>query len=326
MSIRILIVFGTVSNTYGAHRRGLAIGCGGTLGGAWIIAALAALQDVLDWDPREAHVLIGTSAGAEIATMLGSGIGTGELVDLELGRSANPVLARHLRDAPGRFPPLPRPRLGSPRLVLRGKGSPQQLLIAGSGLLPVGGGNAEWLQRLADGLNPGSDWVPHPSTWLVATDFDTGERVAFGSPDTPAVPLGAALRASWAVPGWMPPVAIDGHRYVDGGVVSTASADLLAPLELEELVVLTPMASTGRIRATGPGQLLERQLRNRMSATLDAEIATVRARGTRVLHVAATAADLAVMGPNFMDGRRRRATFEHSLKSTRRTIEQEAFA
>ncbi|RDI51536.1 patatin-like phospholipase family protein [Nocardia mexicana] len=307
------------------QRRGLAIGCGGTLGAAWIIAALAAVRDALDWDPRSADVLVGTSAGAELVTMLGSGIGVDDLVAMQDGSTTNPVLARHLRDEPGRFPPLPRPSLGAVRMALRGNRSEQGLLTSGSGLLPVGGGDAGWLERLATELNPGRSWVSHPATWLVAMDYSTGERVAFGSPGAPHASIGAALRASWAVPGWFPPVSIGGRRYIDGGAASTASVDLLVPRELDELVVLAPMASTGRIPATGPGHMLERQMRNRMSAKLDAEIAAVRAAGTKVLRVDATAADLAVMGPNFMDGRRRPATFEHCLGSTRTAVERGAF-
>ncbi|MFI5777378.1 patatin-like phospholipase family protein [Nocardia sp. NPDC051570] len=320
-----------MSNGNGAIRRGLAIGCGGTVGGAWIVAALAGVRDVLEWDPRQADVLIGTSAGAELVTMLGSGIGVDELIAMQRGTVTDPVLLRHLRDEPGRFPPLPRPRLGAPRQSVRtfaagGIRTGQRLLTAGSGLLPEGGGDAGWLQRLADGVAPGRDWVAHPATWLVAMDYDTGERTAFGSPGAPGASLGAALRASWAVPGWYPPVTIAGRRYVDGGAASTASVDLLASAGLDEVVVLAPMASTGRLRAAGPGHLLERQLRNRMSARLDSEIERSRAAGTKVLRIDATAADLAVMGPNFMDGRRRLDTFEHSLRSTRRAVEQGAFA
>ncbi|MCM6777783.1 patatin-like phospholipase family protein [Nocardia sp. CDC159] len=320
-----------MSNGNGARRRGLAIGCGGTVGAAWIVAALAAVRDVLEWDPREADVLIGTSAGAELVTMLGSGVGVDELIAMQRGEVTDPVLARHVRDAPGRFPPLPRPRLGAPRQALRtltsgGAGNRQRLLTAGSGLLPEGSGDARWLQRLADGLAPGREWVRHPATWLVAMDYATGARVAFGSPDAPAANLGAALRASWAIPGWFPPVAIGGRRYVDGGAASTASVDLLKSARLDELVVLAPMASTGRLRPTGPGHFLERQLRIRMSAQLDGEIAQLRATGAKVLRIDATAADLAVMGPNFMDGRRRSDTFEHSLRGTRRAVEQGAFA
>lgn len=315
-----------MSNKNGSQRRGLAIGCGGTVGAAWIVAALAAVRDVLDWDPREADVLLGTSAGAEIVTMLGSGIGVDELVAMQEGRSTNPALLAHMRDEPGRFPPLPRLGLGAPRLTLRGAGSGQRLLTAGSGLLPLGGGDAGWLQRLAERLNPGRTWVPHPATWLVSMDHATAERVPFGAPDAPAATLGEALRASWAIPGWFPPVPIAGRRFVDGGAGSTASVDLLAGQGLDEVVVLAPMASAARVPATGPGHFLERQLRDRMSAQLAAEIAQLRAAGTRVLMVGATAEDLAVMGPNFMDGRRRLDTFRHSLRSTRRALEQGVFA
>ncbi|MGW4092115.1 patatin-like phospholipase family protein [Nocardia sp. NPDC004750] len=314
-----------MGNNKGSQRRGLAIGCGGTVGAAWIVAALAAARDVLDWDPREADVLLGTSAGAETVTMLGSGVSVDDLVALQRGTASDPILCEHRAAEPGRFPPLPRPRLGSPRLPLRRHEPGQALLAAGSGLLPVGGGDPGWLQRLAERLNPGRDWVPHPATRLVAMDYATGERVAFGAPGAPAATIGAALRASWAVPGWFPPVTIGGRRFVDGGVGSTASVDLLVAENLDELLVLAPMASAARIPATGPGHLLERQLRNRMSDKLRTEIARLRAAGTKVLFVGATADDLAVTGPNFMDGRRRLATFEHSLRSTRRTLEQGAF-
>lgn len=320
-----------MSNRNGSHRRGLAIGCGGTLGAAWIVAALAATRDVLDWDPREADVMIGTSAGAEMVTMLGSGIGVDELIAMQRGTGDNSILAAHMRCEPGRFPPLPRPRLGAPGQALRAvragrlRGR-QQLLTAASGLLPIGGGDPSWLQRLADRLNPGGGWLPHPAAWLVATDYDTAERVALGSPTAPEANLGAALRASWAVPGWFPPVPIAGGRFIDGGAASTASVDLLIPEQLDEIVVITPMASTGHLPATGPGHFLERQLRDRMSAQLDDEIARVRATGTKVLRIDADAADLAVMGPNFMDGRRRLETFEHSLTSTRKALEAGAFA
>ncbi|MFI2475769.1 patatin-like phospholipase family protein [Nocardia xishanensis] len=315
-----------MGNNNGSQRRGLAIGCGGTVGAAWIVAALAAVRDVLDWDPREADVLIGTSAGAELVTMLGSGVGVEELVAMQEGRSTNPILLEHMRDAPGRFPPLPRPRLGAPRLSLRAAVSAQRLLTAGSGLLPIGGGDAGWLQRLAERLNPVRDWVPHQATWLVAMDYATGQRVPFGAPDAPRAALGAALRASWAIPGWLPPVSIAGRRFVDGGAGSTASVDLLAGQGLDEVVVLAPMASASRVPATGPGHFLERQLRDRMSAQLAAEIAELRAAGTRVLMLGASAEDLVVMGPNFMDGRRRLDTFRHSLRSTRLALEQGAFA
>lgn len=301
-----------------SQRRGLIIGCGGTLGAAWTVAALVAVRDVLDWDPRDAQLLMGTSAGAELVTMLGSGVDVDELVAMQLGTSAHPALAHHLAAAPGRFPPLPAPAFPALPLVLRGSG-----LARPAGLLPRGRGDVSWLKKLTNRLTEGCEWVNHPATWLVATDASTGARVAFGSPHAPQAPLSDALCASWAIPGWFPPVRISGRDYLDGGTVSTASVDLALDSGVQELVVIAPMASTGKIPGRG-AHIAERRLRNQMSEGLDREVALAESRGIRVLRLDATPADLIVMGANFMDGRRRLATFEHALRSTRTQIDSKA--
>ncbi|WP_305092247.1 patatin-like phospholipase family protein [Prescottella sp. R16] len=298
--------------------RGLVIGCGGTLGAAWTVAALVAVRDALGWDPRDADTLVGTSAGAELVTMLGSGIGVDEILAMQLGEPTHPVLSHHLEGAPGRFPPLPRPRPSAPGLLRRAVPTMTRL----SGLLPEGRGDADWLDRLAAGVADPDGWVPHTRTWLVAMDAATGEQVAFGAQGAPNATLSEALRASWAIPGWMSPVTIGGRRYVDGGAASTASADLLAGRGLDEVIVLAPMASRGRIPGRGPAALERLVLRNWMSAGLDAECAALAASGTRVIRIDATAEDLAVMGANFMDDRRRLATLEHSLRSTRTQVQR----
>jgi NTE family protein len=61
-------------------RRGLAIGCGGTLGFAWTAIALQAVERRLDWNARTAEVLVGTSAGSEVVALLGSGRSVAEIV------------------------------------------------------------------------------------------------------------------------------------------------------------------------------------------------------------------------------------------------------
>jgi NTE family protein len=304
-----------MTSTSGDTRRGLVLGCGGTLGAAWMVAALVALRDALDWDPRDADLLMGTSGGAELVTMLGSGTSLDDIVEMQLGTTTHPALIDHLADAPGRLPPVPRFRPGSLGVLRKGLG-----VRSAAGLLPIGTGDAAWLDRLATQLNPGRDWVPHPATWLVAMDYDRGTRVAFGSPGAPAATISQALRASWSVPGWFPPVDVDGRRFVDGGVASTASVDLAATAALDEVIVLAPMASSSRIPGRGAAAV-ERLLRNHMSADLDDEIAILAKTQTRVIRIDASAADLAVMGPNFMDHRRRLATFEHALRSTRSAVE-----
>src|SRR5882672_11965977 len=51
-------------------RVGIVLGAGGVLGGAWMVGALAALNRVTGWDPREPDQLVGTSAGALFAALL----------------------------------------------------------------------------------------------------------------------------------------------------------------------------------------------------------------------------------------------------------------
>ncbi|MFJ1807611.1 MULTISPECIES: patatin-like phospholipase family protein [unclassified Streptomyces] len=300
--------------------RGLVLGCGGTLGAAWTIGALHSLQEALRWDPREADVLVGTSAGAEVAAMLGSGIGVAELLAAQLAsEEAPPELLRHFATPPRGVPPRPAALLGSPRLARRALGGALPALTGLSGLLPRGRGDAAWLAAAADFLAPDGKWVAHPATWLVATDFDSGRRTLFGHPDTPPVALRDALRASWAVPGWFPPVRIGGRRYADGGVSSPASADLLVPCGLDEVYVVAPMSSPSPGRRAGLGRA-EAVLRRVMTRTLSAECAALSAVGTRVIRIEPTAADLTAMGGNLMDPRRRPAVLETSLRTTRALV------
>lgn len=300
--------------------RGLVLGCGGTLGAAWTVGALHSLQRALRWDPRRAEVLVGTSAGAELAALLGGGVAVEELLAAQLAdKDARPELVRHFAGPPRALPPRPALFPGSPELArraLRGSAPP----LAGlSGLLPQGRCDSGWLAALADGLAPDGGWVPHPATWLVATDFDTGRRTVFGHPDTPPVALRDALRASWAVPGWFPPVRIGGRRYADGGILSTASADLLVPPGLDEVYVIAPMSSQSPGPRRGLGRA-EALLRRVMTRTLDAECAALRAAGTEVVRLEPTPADLEVMGGNFMDPRRRLTVLEMSLRTTRALV------
>ena len=155
----------------------------------------------------------------------------------------------------------------------------------------------------------------HPATWLVAADTTTGEKVAFGSPGSPPATLAEAIAASWAIPGWFPPVRIGDREYVDGGTVSTASADLVIPLDLDEVVVLAPMASADPAPANGASRV-ERLLRRRMTKGLDCEISQLRAAGTRVVRLEPTQQDLDTMGANFMDLRRRDSVLETAVRTS----------
>lgn len=287
-------------------KRGLVLGCGGTLGAAWTIGVLAALERSLGWDARDAEVIVGTSAGAELGLMLGAGVGVDELLAAHRDEpTARLALRHHFRQPPRSLPPLPWPRPGYPGLAR----ADVARLTALSGLLPAGRDDAAWLARLADELAPGG-WVPHPATWLVAADTATGVRVAFGSPGAPKAAIRDAVRASWAVPGWFPPVQIGGRAYADGGIVSPTSADLVH--DVDEVVIIAPMASAHPGRRRGAGRI-EQLLRAPMTRRLDAEVAGLEAAGVHVVRVDPGPADLAAMGPNLMNSRHRHRVRETAL-------------
>lgn len=282
----------------------LVIGCGGTLGFAWTAAVLDALDRTAGWDPRTAKVLVGTSAGAEAVAMLGAGVSAGAILGALTGSAeSDPVVAGHVAKPAARFPPVPSPRLPAARLVRAAFRRDVDTLAGLAGALPEGRGDATWLRELGNALASDGGWVRHPATWIVATDPD-GHRVAFGSPDAPGATLGEAIAASWAIPGWFPPVTVDGQQYLDGGTVSPTSADLLLGRAVDEVVVVAPMCSEGGAPARGAARL-ERRLRTAMTKRLDDEVRRLRAAGVHVVRIEPGPDDLQAMGANFMDHRRR---------------------
>jgi NTE family protein len=155
-------------------------------------------------------------------------------------------------------------------------------------------------------------WV-RGETWIVAVDYGSGRRAVFGRPGAPPARLPDAVVASCSIPGWYQPAVIDGRRYVDGGVRSPTSLGMVARAGLDEVFVLAPMASVVADRPRMPHEVLERQLRALMTMTLLREVRALRAAGVAVTVLTPGPEDLAVMGVNLMDPRRRRQVFETSL-------------
>jgi predicted acylesterase/phospholipase RssA len=62
--------------------------------------------------------------------------------------------------------------------------------------------------------------------FLVATDLDSGESIAFGSAGHDDVPISTAVQASAALPGLFPPVLIGGRYFVDGALIKTLHASV----------------------------------------------------------------------------------------------------
>jgi NTE family protein len=297
-------------------RRGLVLGAGGVLGASWTIGALAAVRDQLGWDPATADVMIGTSAGSVLVSALGNGVTVEELLAHQRGEAVDERIEFDPdRDSGGALPPLPRLGIGSARGVLHTALHPRSKtpMSALASALPRGRGSIDAIGRLVDGVLPDGGWAPHPAVWVVAAEYESGRRVAFGRPESPVCDLRDAVMASCAIPGWYAPVTVQGLRYVDGGVCSPTSVDLLARLELDEVVVLSPMTSMSYDQPASVAGRLERRFRRLMTKRALAEVKRVAAYGTRVHFLGPTAEDLAVIGVNLMDPSRRVQVLETSL-------------
>jgi NTE family protein len=305
-----------------ATGRGLVLGGGGSLGAAWMVGALQALQDEIGVDLRDFDAYVGTSAGSVLAALLGAGVSVGDLVKHQRGLTleSGPLAGFHFdyKTATGGERPMrPRAGLGSRELLIRNARQlrllpPTALLSA---LLPVGRGTIGAVGALVAHVVP-EGWVARDGVTIVALDYDTGERVAFGRPGAPRAALPDAVMASCAIPGWYQPVMIGEHRFIDGGAWSSTNLDLLAGEGLDEVFVLAPQVSFDADSPTQWATRLERQWRNRVTRKVVREVETVHRHGTEVTVLGPGPEDLEAIGGNLMDVSRRPAVIETSLRTS----------
>jgi NTE family protein len=311
------------------------LGSGGVLGFAWLLGALAALQETAGFDVRDAEIVVGTSAGSVAAALLGCGLPVDVICRHHQGIPApeDPVIGYDYgTGVGGATPPRPGWRPAAPRLAWDGLRHPRRIspLVALSGLLPPGRGSLAAVHALVDGVAAASGfadrWPDAPRPWIVAADQRRGRRVVFGredfAPDADGAPrvirragLADAVQASCSIPAWYPPTVIDGVPYVDGGAVSIASVDLLQDRDLDEVYVLAPMASLEPDQPRSTAARLERRLRRAITRRIVADVLRLRAGGVRACVVTPGADDLAAMGTNMMDPAKRTAVLESARAS-----------
>jgi NTE family protein len=145
----------------------------------------------------------------------------------------------------------------------------------------------------------GVQWPTAPM-WVVAVRRRDGRRTVFGREGEPVTDVGSAVAASCAIPGYFEAIEIDGASYVDGGVHSPTNADLVADLDLDLVVISSPMSidprSVRRPRADlGLRLLFHRYLRE--------EMWVLRRRGAVVVAVEPETAVLHGVGLNLMRAR-----------------------
>jgi len=211
---------------------------------------------------------------------------------------------------------FPRPVLGSPGLAVRSLREPWKYGPAGIvAWLPHGVISTEPLKDVIRRVVP-QGWSPHPSLWITAVDYESGKLVVFGRPGSPPASLADAVAASCAIPGFYHPVNIAGRRYIDGGLYSPANLDLAGQTDAELVVCLNPMSSRyrgGLLEPTGPLASLVRGDNRRI---IDREARLLERSGRRVLLLEPSAADLNVMGLNYMSRRRADRVMRSAVATT----------
>lgn len=332
--------------TAAAPRRALVLGGGGVLGFAWMLGALHALETVAGFDVREAELAVGTSAGSVVAALLGCGLPVEIIARHHQGvpLPSDPAIAYDYSSATGAaLPPRPGWRPAAPRLTWDGLRHPGRMspIVALSGLLPPGRASLRRVHDLVDAVAVeagfAETWPSAPRPWIVVVDYRTGRRIVFGRDDlSPArdgrprvvreAGLADAVQASCSIPGWYPPMTINGVPYIDGGAVSNASADLLLGTAVDEVYLFAPMGSLEPDRPRTTLARLERRIRRAITRRLVADAAALRADGKRVCLVTPNATDLAVMGVNLMDPSRREAVYENACRTAIATIERHVAA
>jgi NTE family protein len=251
--------------------RGLVLGGGGIAGIGWEIGLLSGWA-AAGVDVRATHLVVGTSAGSIVGTLVRTEDDLEALYERQLapigdaeprvqfdGMAMMTAFAEALAGANDQHEA--RARIGD--LALR------------ASTVPEGARRAIIEGRIGD-----PEWPAEP---LVVTAVDTadGEFIAFDA--AAGVRLLDAVAASCAVPGVWPPITVGGRRCMDGGMRSVTNADLVTGCE--KVLVVTPTAGFPN-SPLGP--------------TLDQETEILR-RDADVQVVLADQAALAAFGTNPLD-------------------------
>jgi NTE family protein len=232
------------------QRTALVLGGGGITGIAWEIGMLAGLAEA-GVDLLSADLVVGTSAGSVVGAQITSGADLEAMFARQLEPPAQEKVARMSRANLARY--------AWAMLVSRGRDVDFRRRVGRVALAAEKAGLTPTEQERLDVIGSrlvGAEW-PDRALTVTAVDAATGEFSAFDR--TSGVPLLHAVAASCAVPGVYPPVTIGGKRYIDGGMRSTANADLAQGYE--RLVVLAPIP-----RGVGPITSVDAQVSGMVSA------------------------------------------------------------
>jgi NTE family protein len=235
----------------------LVLGGGGFTGAVYEIGALRAL-DLLSVNRtvNQFDVYVGTSAGAFVAAMAANGVTPEEMMrvvnrnvpsplrDIDVGTLLRLNVVEFARKGIGL--PWQLAKLGRDLVGQLGAISAMDVVLGLAEALPSGlysgAGIEQYLRKvLSEGERTDDFRLLERELYLVATDLDTCERIAFGANDWDEVPISTAVRASTALPMVYKPVKVKDRELVDGGIVSTTNLDIAVEAGAKFVVVVNPL-------------------------------------------------------------------------------------
>lgn len=286
-------------------------------GASYEMAALMAIELATGWDPNDAEVVIGTSSGSFVTSLVRHG---------ELTLDSLVLRSDDRQDVTDRIRSHVYKRGTSLRLgkwvrhgIFPGVRNPGLTLFLGSPAPYTADGLASWVETHI-GPEAARGWPDKP-TAIVAYDLERQTRVAFGTDDAPDVGIADAVAASSAIPLVFCPYEINGRFYVDGGVSSGTHADLVLghPEPLDLVLVIAPLAASVQRRRA----LFHEKMFDRVgTSALAEEVELIKASwpGADIVTLSPAPSVQNASRPNPMDPAKAVPTFMRTLISMKRTL------
>lgn len=240
------------------------LGGGGVTGIAWEAGLLHGLAEA-GVDLAGADLLVGTSAGSVVAAQLAGGVPLEELYAGQLRSPEGEIPARLTHGMVLRY---------LAAYALPGTGRRKRARLGRAAVRARTVSEAE-RRAVFEGRLAQRGW-PDRALRVTAVNTEDGSFAVFDRDS--GVPFLDAVAASCAVPLVWPPVTIDGHRYMDGGMRSPANADLAAGYG--RVVVVAPI-TRAMSRASRPD--VQTASLGARSILLSPDAAAVKAIGSNVL-------------------------------------------
>jgi NTE family protein len=336
----------------GRCKLGIALAGGGPLGAFYELGALHALSEAIVGRALTAFdVYVGVSSGSLVAAGLANGFDTTELGSMFIrdeatfatfspGMFLQPAVGGYLQrigQLPGALSSIARQYARAP--LQSAWPTAVRSLIR---IMPTAVFDNEPLERYLRTLFQSDGHTDDfrklaARLYVVATNLDTAESVAFGDCAHERVAISRAVAASAALPGLYAPVEIGGEHFVDGALIRTMHASLALEAGCDLVLCINPLvpfdASHARRRRRplaeeGLDAILSQTFRALIHSRMHVGMASYRARFP--------AADTILLQPDRHDeqlfftnvfrytGRHRVA--DHAYQSTRRDLRAQASA